>query len=303
MKRVILNILAFLAALGMCAAALLVWLGWSNRNFTESFYSLHSPDISGSVRAVLLADLHQAEFGEDNRQLITRISQLKPDLILIAGDTVTAGSADVDYAVKLCGQLVEIAPVYFGLGNHENAVIYGEDLNISFLEQSGSLLGDDPEDFTPLIRNAALLEELEKVGVTVLQNSSAEVEVNGNRIEIGGISTNLSSFWPYSGQFITRFCQENGAFKLLICHRPDVVMRYIPDYPIDLVVSGHNHGGVVRIPGKGGVFSADGGLFPVYDAGVFQSGEMTMVVSRGLGGHGLIPRVFNQPELVVIDLS
>ena len=89
----------------------------------------------------------------------------------------------------------------------------------------------------------------------------------------------------------------------MISHRPEPAAEYILGEPVDLVVSGHNHGGIIRIPGKGGVFSADGGFFPEYTGGMTKQGEMTMIVGRGLGGHGMLPRIFNPPELVIIDIN
>lgn len=304
MRRVWLNLLSALVALAVGTAAFSWWLYRCNSTFTETFYSLYSAKIDAPVRAILLSDLHQAEFGEENQALLGRVKALHPDFILVAGDLITAGEADLDYAVELCARLAEIAPVYYGLGNHENEIVYGEDLSFEFLELRKEQLGENPEDFSPLQQESSFLGRLAQIeGVTVVQNSAAEVEVGGNQLEIGGVNTNLSSFWPYSGQFITRFTQEKKErFKILISHRPELVVEYIPEYDIDLVVAGHTHGGVIRIPKVGGVLSTDGGLFPAYDAGLFANDHNTMIVSRGLGGHGIVPRVFNQPELVVIDL-
>lgn len=304
MKRIthskVLTILLFLI---IYAAAIGGWLYCSNRTFTETFYSLYSPKIDSSVRIVLLSDLHQTSFGKNNEELVRRINELKPDVILISGDIITYGKENIDYASSLCEQLVQIAPVCFGLGNHENMLVYGDDLSRSFLESNSELLRDNPENFSPIIKNRTLLDELEAVGVTVIQNEAYIVQIGDVQIEIGGISTNSGSFWNYSGQFVYQFAQDSSPnFKILISHRPEPVMEYIAGYPIDLVVSGHTHGGIIRIPGKGGLLAADGGLFPEYDSGLFETGPMTMIVSKGLGGHGWIPRIFNPPELVVIDL-
>ncbi len=298
------GILLILLSLVIGLALLAGWIHWSNQTFGETFYTLYSSKIDTPVRAVLLSDLHQVKFGKENNDLVARIEELKPDIILIAGDLVTAGEADVDYAVGLCERLAGIAPVYFGLGNHENEVVYGSDLDTRFFQANEGRLGENPEDFSGLVKDGTLLAGLKSAGVTVVQNESVSVTVKDNPIEIGGVSTNLSSFWPYSGQFIYNFAEgDSKNFKILISHRPEPVMEYIADYSLDLVVSGHTHGGVIRIPGKGGLLSADGGFFPQYDAGLFERGEMTLIISRGLGGHGAIPRVFNPPELVIIDIN
>ncbi len=304
MKRVIKIMLKTLVMIGVLSGACTAWIIWSNRTFGETFYTLYSRKIETPVRAVLLTDLHEKRFGENNQELILRIGELKPDLILIAGDALNKMQPDIEYVISLCQSLSEIAPVYYGLGNHENEIVYGTDLNKNYLESKAEALGENQEDFSPLIQNGELLDRLEENGIQVVQNQSVEALIKGNIIEIGGISTNLSSFWPYSGQFVYGFSQQDqDNFKILISHRPELVTQYIAGYPIDLVVSGHNHGGIIRIPGLGGLISADGGFFPECDEGMIEWEEMTMVISRGLGGHGSVPRVFNQPELVIIDIN
>ena len=254
------------------------------------------------MRVIVLADLHQRSFGPDNETLLDRVRALRPDLLLIAGDLVNKGDPDWDYAVGLCRELAEIAPVYYAMGNHENEALYGQDLNKKFLD--GAALGEDPEDFSPLLLDPQVWEDLEGTGAVLLQNEAVTAEVKGAAIRIGGLSTNASSFWPHSGQFVTRFAEEDPeTFKILISHRPEPVMEYIPDAAIDLTVSGHNHGGVIRIPGVGGLFSGAEGLFPVYDGGWYEREGMSLLISRGLGSHGLAPRVFNQPELVILDIN
>lgn len=300
-RRVFGAVIMAVLTVGIIAAVLAGWIMLSNRTFVESFYTLYSYKLEEPVRAVVLSDLHQKSFGKGNEELIARIDELEPDVILIAGDVVNKKGTDINYAIDLCRSLTEIAPVYYGLGNHENEVVYGMDLSLENLEENAARLGDNPEDFTPLVENSELLDLLEEAGVTILQNTSVTTEINNNKIVIGGVSTNVSSFWPNSGKFIYQFAEEDG-FKILISHRPDPVMNYISDYDIDLAVSGHNHGGIIRIPGRGGLISADEGFFPKYDSGAIGSGKMTMVISRGLGGHGLVPRIFNPPELVIIDI-
>ena len=304
MKKVMKGLLWIFLVLGILAGAGWAWIKWSNHRFEETFYTIYSYKVETPVRAVLLSDLHQCLFGADNEELVSRIRELGPDIILIAGDVINKSETDIEYALSLCSRLAEIAPVYYGLGNHENEVIYGSDLNREYLEARQEELGEEQEDFTPLIQNRELLQGLDQAGVCVVQNRSVLAEIKGSLIRIGGISTNVSSFWPYSEQFVHEFIQaEDEVFKILISHRPEPAAEYILGEPVDLVVSGHNHGGIIRIPGKGGVFSADGGFFPQYTEGMTKQGEMTMIVGRGLGGHGMLPRIFNPPELVIIDIN
>lgn len=300
LKRILMALISIVVVVAVAS----VWIIRSNSNFEETFFTMESYKIEEPVRVILLTDLHQKSFGDGNEKLLARIQALKPDAVLIAGDMVNRENADWDALVTLCEGLVKIAPVYYGLGNHENEALYGEDLNKDFLEKSERLLGDSPEDFTPLLQNERVWNRLEETGVELLQNESVTVEIKGNAVEIGGLSTNISSFWPYSGQFVTRFAEENtGNFKILISHRPEPVVEYISDTSIDLIVSGHNHGGIIRIPGVGGLISASRELFPEYDAGWFEFDRMSLLISRGLGGHGIVPRILNPPELVVLDIN
>lgn len=300
MRRLLTAVISGVIVLALMAG----WIVWSNRSFEETFYTMESYKIEEPIRVILLTDLHEKTFGEGNQALYERVEALEPDAILLGGDIVNKKNTDWNYAVELCRNLAAAAPVYYGLGNHENEALYGEDLNLEFLDGQAAALGDPPEDFTPLLQNPQAWADLEAAGARLVQNESAVVDIKGNAVEIGGVGTNRSSFWPYSGQFITRFSEENPEyFKLLISHRPETVTEYLSQAPIDLVVSGHNHGGVVRIPGVGGVFSAEGTLFPAYDGGWYELDGPVLLVSRGLGGHGFIPRVFNRPELVVVDIN
>ncbi len=299
--RIFKRIVAVLAILAFCIGGAYWWSWCEGQTIELSYYAVHSDKVEGSVRAVLLTDLHQKVFGEDNQKLLDRIRELSPDMILIAGDLVNSNDADIYYAIKLCGQLQEIAPVYYGMGNHENRVVYGMDLsktNLDAVDGDGAL-----GDFSALIKDNKLINGLKATGATVLQNSCAIAEINGNSIAIGGISTDQDASWPYSGTFLMDFMTENsGRCEILLSHFPGPA-HSLADSGIDLILSGHNHGGVIRLPGIGGLYSAREGLFPEDDEGMKSVGASTLIISRGLGSHGWIPRLFNPPELVVIDIS
>ena len=124
-------------SLAVVAGVVAGWIVWSNRTFEETFYLMDSWKVEEPMRLILLSDLHQKEFGPGNERLLERVQALKPDAILIAGDVVNKTKTDWSYAVDLCKGLVEIAPVYYGMGNHENEALYGQDLNKEFLEEKG----------------------------------------------------------------------------------------------------------------------------------------------------------------------
>ena len=152
MKRILTGIISAGITIGVIAA----WIIWSNSSFEETVYAMESYKIEETVRVIVLADLHQRSFGPDNETLLDRVRALRPDLLLIAGDLVNKGDPDWDYAVGLCRELAEIAPVYYAMGNHENEALYGQDLNKKFLD--GAALGEDPEN-VPLLLELAQTEK------------------------------------------------------------------------------------------------------------------------------------------------
>lgn len=240
-------------------------------------YSVSSPKVpqGSSVRVALLSDLHNRQYGEDNRELVELIARQEPDLILMAGDMFTKGDSDYETVLSLCRQLRDIAPIYFGLGNHEGTIIYNEDVRIDGM--------------------------LVKEGVHVLISSAVETQVNGVPILIGSVAVSEQLFDEYAAEFIEEY-EKSDALKLLITHIPSLYYEKMAQTEIDLGLCGHFHGGVVQLPILGGVYSVDYGLFPQYCSGMHQLENSTIVVSRGLGEHRNIPRINNRPELVVIDI-
>lgn len=296
------RIAAALFVLAICIGGIYLWSWYESQALDLSYYAVHSDKLNPPVRVALLSDLHQKSFGKDNQKLLDSIREQTPDLILIAGDMVNSGNTDVAYVVELCERLQDIAPVYYGMGNHENRVAYGMDLtkkNLDAINDDGSgAFGD----FSILIKDSSLFDSLTAAGVTVLQNSFALTEVNGDSIAIGGISTDRDASWPYSGEFLMDFVSKNaGKYRILLSHFPSPA-HALSDSGIELILSGHNHGGVIRLPGIGGLYASGEGLFPQDDAGMKSIGASNFIISRGLGGHGWIPRLFNPPELVVIDI-
>ena len=276
-----------------------------NTSFQESFYTLSSEKLATKLRIVDIADLHQRAFGKDNADLITAIAALKPDLIILDGDLINRKKTDFAFLSSLCGKLTKIAPVYAGLGNHENAVIYGSDLNRLFLESQEAKLTGNRWDLSPLVLDERILKSMEEAGVVVLQNECCLIEAGGSRINIAGTSCNASSYEKYTKYFIKECFEKEdpSVFRLLICHRPEVVTMYMADEPIDLILSGHVHGGIVVLPYIGAVFGANGEFFPKYTGGLYEIGRTKLLLSRGFEGKQLVPRINNKPELVVLDIG
>lgn len=277
---------SILAVIAVLAILLVLWLGIScirktgpfSEELETDFFHMYSGKVMGNdtIRLVVLSDLHNAEFGENNCELVEKVRKLSPDLILLAGDMVDKKSSNTDIVVSLCAQLKEIAPVYYGLGNHEGTMMYVNGLRVD------GLLRDE--------------------GINVLINESSDVTVKGTAISIGSVATGIYNFDEYSAPFMEEF-EKKDTLKILIAHFPDLFYERLADVNVDLAVSGHYHGGQVRLPFLGGLYSADHGLFPKYCDGMFLLTNAKLFVTRGLGNSHLFPRISNRPQIAVIDVN
>lgn len=274
MKKRILRI-----ALVVVLILLTVWAIWDNQNLQRTDYTVTNsslPQAFDGYRIVQISDLHNARFGKDNERLLEMIRAAQPDIIAITGDLIDSRRTNVAVALQFARDAMKIAPCYYVTGNHE--------LRDEALEE--------------------LLQGLEDAGVTVLRGDAVKLEKDGQWIHLVGIDdptliTNKSELYDAAvWQMLDRY--QSNHYTLLLAHRPKTLEIFC-DIGIDLVLTGHNHGGQVRLPWGGGVF-ASGEFFPEYDAGLFQKEGTAMVVSRGLG-NSLIPlRINNRPEVVVVTL-
>lgn len=253
----------------------------SNDVLTVAEYDVESPKINDTITIVQLSDLHNYSFGYENQDLVALVAAQQPHLIAVTGDMIVTTQNDVQTAVTLCKKLVEIAPVYYSLGNHET--------------DNFALFGD------------TLTQQLADCGVIVLEREYVDAEINGNAIRIGGVSG-----YPYTGEYrdfdTIEFMQSFDAadcFKLLLAHQPEGMVCWggMEKYDIDLTLSGHTHGGQVKIPLIGVLYAPDQGRFPKYVEGIFYKGGDTLIINRGLGSSGIVPRFNNPSEIVVVKLS
>jgi len=247
-----------------------------NSYFVDTFYEVEDDKIENHIRIALLTDLHLKEYGTDNSQLVAEIKRLNPDIIAMAGDMVDMDETDYTVVTTLCRQLVEVAPVYFSYGNHEKEVIR-------------------------VNQTSTVNVELEEMGVHVLHNRYETVEINGNLLDIGGLSANPGTEEAdYTQRFWTKYMKAEN-YKLLLVHYPQFFFKdgYLLDSGIDMALCGHLHGGVVRVPFVGGLYHPVDGFFPEMTDGCNRVGDTWVVISRGIGGS---PRFNNPPELVIIDL-
>lgn len=285
-----------------------------NRDFTETFYQVASGKVNESIRVIQLSDLHNTQFGGDNSRLIKRVTALDPDIIVMTGDMNDRREDSIEPVLDLCRQLVEVAPVYYIYGNNETARAFGT--NGMSLEYIDELLGctednRSSEGFWEL--EDELRDSLEETGVQVLWNNSAQIQVGETYIDIFGIlTTNPGAFWNYTGEEYGEFLyNETDHFKLTLGHEPLLFETYDTEDWGDLVLCGHTHGGVIRIPYLGGFLKDEDStpvLFPekrgdgYFIKGEYSINDTPLIVSAGLTNKG-IPRINNQPELVVIDIN
>lgn len=270
--------LTALIILALIAAAAAFLIKDSREDLEISRYEVASqklPESFDGFKIVQLSDLHGAEFGEDGIGLVEKVKELEPDIIALTGDFVT-DEGDLAAVKKLAGRLTELCPVYFVSGNHE----FGSGLAVK-------------------VRNI-----LERAGVKYLSNEYLTISRGEDEILLGGVEDPLAYADMLSPDELAQKMNDAApdAFKILLGHRNYWMTEY-PELPVDLIFCGHAHGGLIRIPGVGGLIGTDRRLFPDFDAGEYNNGRYTLIVSRGLGNSVPIPRVFNRPEIVCVELS
>lgn len=270
--------LTALIILALIAVAAAFLIKDSREDLEISRYEVNSkklPESFDGFKIVQLSDLHGAEFGEDGMGLVEKVKELEPDMIALTGDFVT-DEGDLAAVKKLAGRLTELCPVYFVSGNHE----FGSGLAVK-------------------VRNI-----LERAGVKYLSNEYLTISRGEDEILLGGVEDPLAYADMLSPDELAQKMNDAApdAFKILLGHRNYWMTEY-PELPVDLIFCGHAHGGLIRIPGVGGLIGTDRRLFPDFDAGEYNNGRYTLIVSRGLGNSVPIPRVFNRPEIVCVELS
>ena len=276
------KVLLFIAA--VVAALALYWIislrQTQTADFVDTFYQVEDDKIQTPMRIVLLTDLHLHEFGENNCELIDEIIRLKPDMIAMAGDMMNEDDPEASVVIDLCLNLADVAPICFSYGNHEKQAIRVDQIS-------------------------TMNEDLEALGVHVLHNRWETIRVNGNVIDIGGLSANPGTMdASYTQSFWKDYMEKASNYRLLLVHYPTY---FIPGGElvganIDMALCGHLHGGIIVIPRIGGLYHPSTGFFPDMSDGCHRVEDTWVVVSRGLGSHGILPRINNPPELVVLDI-
>ncbi len=273
-----------LICVAVASTVLALWTVWGNTVLMLNEFSISAdrlPDSFSGFRIAQVSDLHNAEFGEDNATLLQMLSESQPDIIVITGDLIDAQHTDIGIALSFTQEAVKIAPTYYVTGNHEASSSQHDTLKAG----------------------------LESAGVTVLEDEITYLERNGETIALLGLSDpdftiKGDLFGEVPAMVSTKLknmLEQDNVYSVLLSHRPELFETYVA-CGVDLVLSGHAHGGQFRLPFVGGLIAPDQGLFPRYDAGLFTDGSTNMIVSRGLGNSIIPIRFNNRPEIVLINL-
>lgn len=277
-KLIILTVLATILAL------LIIWIVWGNTALERNTYTIsssHLPEGFDGYRIAHVSDLHNAEMGKDNEKLLDMLLEAKPDMIAITGDLIDSRNTDVKIALQFIREAVKIAPVYYVTGNHEARVNEYNELKTG----------------------------METAGVIILEDSCTEISLAGEAITLIGINDPsfqidylLGDAETVVGTTLAELNTGKNGFVILLSHRPELFDTYVEN-GVDLVLSGHAHGGQVRLPFVGGLVAPNQGLFPEYDAGLYTEENTNMLVSRGVGNSIFPFRINNRPEVILIELK
>ena len=274
----------FLAVVAAVLIALVIWIAWGNTALELNTYTVTSsrlPKNFDGYRIAHVSDLHNAEMGESNEKLLSMLREADPDMIAITGDLIDSRNTNVEIALQFVQEAMKIAPCYYVSGNHEARVNEYEEMKTGLIS----------------------------AGVIILEDAQTEISIEGETITLIGI--NDPSFQTdylfgdaetVMSSKLSELHTDGDGFTILLSHRPELFDTYT-DHDIDLVLSGHAHGGQFRLPFIGGVVAPNQGLFPEYDAGIYTDGNTNMFVSRGVGNSILPFRLNNRPEVIIIELN
>ena len=278
------NRIVVLTIFAIILLTLIIWTAWGNTALELNTYTITSeelPEAFNGYRIAHISDLHNAEMGKDNEKLLSMLREAEPDIIAITGDLIDSRDTNIEIALLFAKEAVKIAPCYYVTGNHEARVSEYNDLK----------------------------EGLNELDVIVLEDEKVEIKQYGEKIVLLGVDDPSFQTDYLHGDSVTvmrgnlqKLKNEEYAYRVLLSHRPELFETYV-ESGVDLVLSGHAHGGQFRLPFVGGLVAPNQGLFPKYETGLYTCNSTNMLVSRGIG-NSIIPfRFNNRPEVILIELA
>ncbi|AUM65687.1 phosphoesterase [Brevibacillus laterosporus] len=260
------------------------WVYWGNTAIQTTKININNekiPESFDGFTIVQVSDLHNAEFGNNQSRLLNAIKAVSPDFIAVTGDLIDSNHTDVAKAMEFINGAIEIGPVYYVTGNHE----------------------------ARSDQYAKLKQQMLEAGVIMLEDEGTTIKREGASIQLFGLNdpnfTATDDAYESTAMVDTKLkamLSKNNEYTILLSHRPELFDIYAEN-SIDMVLSGHAHGGQVRLPFIGGLVAPNQGFFPKYSEGVHEKEQTKMIVSRGLGNSIIPVRINNRPELVVITLD
>ena len=249
------------------------------------------PEFNG-FKIVQITDLHNEVFGENNKILISKIDEISPDIVVLTGDLIIGRGESYEENIKLLKYISNKYKTYSVLGNHEQEAMVGK--HAQYYDNYFKIL--------------------EELNITHLNNNSVKINKGNGSINIYGLVIPLS-YYPHAIECLKKIKTEmeneiledvlgnasDNEFNIMLAHNP----LFFDDYAkwnVDLVFSGHIHGGMIRVPGLGGLLSPTRRFFPKYDWGKFEVNNSTLILSRGMGGGGFVPRILCSPEIMYVTL-
>lgn len=252
---------------------IILFCNFQNKHLETTHYTYAAEQLGADLegyRIVQISDLHNAKFGKNNQKLVGRIRECEPDMIVLTGDLVDSNHTNVDRAVQFVDEIVKICPVYYVTGNHEY-----------WLEKS---------------EYDELMDGLIGAGVVILDDQVVEISRGDAKFRLVGLDDK-----SLADGTLEALLSDEKEFTVVLAHEPQYLARYA-DTGVDLVLSGHAHGGQFRLPFVGGIVAPDQGFLPEYTSGEYYMDGTEMIVSRGLGNSVIPVRLFNFPEIVCVEL-
>lgn len=273
---------------------IILFCNFQNKHLETTHYTYAAEQLGADLegyRIVQISDLHNAKFGKNNQKLVGRIRECEPDMIVLTGDLVDSNHTNVDRAVQFVDEIVKICPVYYVTGNHEY-----------WLEKS---------------EYDELMDGLIGAGVVILDDQVVEISRGDAKFRLVGLDDKSLADGTLEALLSDESIRNDQAeqkeetadnedsgekeLTVVLAHEPQYLVRYA-DTGVDLVLSGHAHGGQFRLPFVGGIVAPDQGFLPEYTAGEYYMDGTEMIVSRGLGNSVIPARLFNYPEIVCVEL-
>ena len=252
---------------------IILFCNFQNKHLETTHYTYAAEQLGADLegyRIVQISDLHNAKFGKNNQKLVDRIRECEPDMIVLTGDLVDSNHTNVDRAVQFVDEIVKICPVYYVTGNHEY-----------WLEKS---------------EYDELMDGLIGAGVVILDDQVVEISRGNAKFRLVGLDDK-----SLADGTLEALLSDEKELTVVLAHEPQYFARYAGT-GVDLVLSGHAHGGQFRLPFVGGIVAPDQGFLPEYTAGEYYMDGTEMIVSRGLGNSVIPVRLFNFPEIVCVEL-